>query len=206
MISIAAAQSTTAWTPDDIFASCYQETIEYFKEDNQVERKCAQVSQKDFADYLSMWANTQPHGGIVFIGVEKDGTITGCAGTETKHLNELETIQRFCSDARHEFKKVPLKNPKGQDDYVLFLRVYYRQEKLVEMADGNAYAREGEEKRRQSETEKREIRLNKGELDVESEPTSPRFPDDFDIRMLNEYRNQYLAKCQLGRAIPSRAF
>ncbi|MER9315845.1 putative DNA binding domain-containing protein [Mesorhizobium sp. M0659] len=187
------------WTPDDIFGSCDQITIERFKEDNRVERKRAQVSQRDLADYLSMWGNTQPHGGIVFIGVEKDGTITGCVGTETEHLNELQTIQRFCSDARHEFKKVPVKNVKGQEDYVLVLRVYYRQDKLVEMGDGNAYIREGEEKRRLSETEKREIRLNKGELDVESEPANLKFPEDFDIPLLNDYRNQYLAKRQLGQ-------
>lgn len=187
------------WTPDDIFTSCDQAVIERFKEDNRVERKRAQVSQRDLADYLSMWGNTQPHGGIVFIGVEKDGSISGCAGTETNHLNDLQTIQRFCSDARHEFKKVAVTNAKGQSDYVLVLRVYYRADKLAEMADGNAYIREGEEKRRLTETEKREIRLNKGELDVESEPVNLNFPDDFDLQLLNEYRDQYLAKRQLAQ-------
>ncbi|WP_048648693.1 AlbA family DNA-binding domain-containing protein [Nitratireductor soli] len=177
------------WTPDDIFGSCDQETIERFAEDNRVERKRAKVSQKDLADYLSMWANTQPHGGIVFIGVENDGKITGCAKTEQEHINQLHTVQRLCSDAKHEFKKVPVKNASGQDDYMLVLRVYYRADKLVETVDGNAYIREGDEKRRLNEAEKREIRLNKGELDVESESTTLKFPDDFDITLLNVYRN-----------------
>lgn len=169
------------WTPDDIFASCDQETIKRFSEDNRVERKRARVSQRDLADYLSMWANTQPHGGVVFIGVENNGEITGCAKIEQDHINQLYSVQRLCSDAKHEFKKVPVRNSKGQDDYVIVLRVHYRSDKLVETSDGSAYIREGDEKRRLSEPEKREIRLNKGELDVESETVSLRFPIDFDI-------------------------
>lgn len=186
------------WTPDDIFASCDQETIKRFSEDNRVERKRARVSQRDLADYLSMWANTQPHGGVVFIGVENNGEITGCAKIEQDHINQLYSVQRLCSDAKHEFKKVPVRNSKGQDDYVIVLRVHYRSDKLVETSDGSAYIREGDEKRRLSEPEKREIRLNKGELDVESETVSLRFPIDFDISLLNEYRNQFIAKRQLS--------
>jgi ATP-dependent DNA helicase RecG len=187
------------WTPDDIFTSCDQATIERFSEDNRVERKRAQVSQKDLADYLSVWANTQPSGGVVFIGVEKDGQISGCARTEQEHINKLYSVQRLCPDARHEFKKVAVKNSKGDDDYVIVLRVYYRSDKLVETVDGVAFVREGEEKRRLSEAEKREMRLNKGELDVESEFVSLKFPADFDIDLLNLYRDQYLSKRQLGQ-------
>ncbi|WGD30640.1 ATP-binding protein [Ancylobacter sp. WKF20] len=187
------------WTPDDIFASCDQAIIERFKEDSRVERKRAQVSQSDLADYLSMWGNTQPHGGIVFIGVENNGLISGCAAIDIKHMNELEKIHRLCADARHEFKKVPVLNAKGQKDYVLVLRVYYRADKLVEMADGNAYIREGDEKRRLTETEKREIRLNKGEIDVESERVNLRFPDEFDLTLLDYYRTKYIAKRQLSQ-------
>ncbi|MDH4988577.1 putative DNA binding domain-containing protein [Aminobacter anthyllidis] len=186
------------WTPDDIFGSCDQETIERFAEDNRVERKRGQVSQRDLADYLSMWANTQPHGGIVFIGVENDGKLTGCAKVEQAHINQLYTVQRLCPDAKHEFKKIPVKNFSGNDDYVLVLRVHYRPDKLVETVEGSAFVREGDEKRRLSEAEKREIRLNKGELDVESEMVSLNFPVDFDISLLNTYRNQYIAKRQLS--------
>lgn len=66
------------WTPDDIFNSLDAETIGRFREDGRVERKRVEVSQKDLGDYVAMWANTQPSGGIVFIGVDNAGQITGC--------------------------------------------------------------------------------------------------------------------------------
>jgi len=152
------------WTPDDIYRALSREIVELFREDSRVERKSCRVQQRDLAEYLSMWANTQPHGGIIFIGVEKTGELTGCANLETEALNKLETVRRICPDAKHEFARVPIINSKGREDFVLAIRVYYRPDKLVETTDGEAYIREGDEKRRLNETEKREIRLNKGEL------------------------------------------
>lgn len=187
------------WTPDDIFIACDAETISRFKEDHRVERKAAKVSQRDLADYLSMWANTQPAGGIVFIGVSNTGKILGCKTLETEHMNDLRTVRKLCSDARVEFKDVPVINHNGEDDYVLVMRVYYREDKLVETDFGEAFVREGDEKRRLTEAEKREIRLQKGELDVESEGVPLRFPEDFDVQLLESFRRQFVTKRRLAR-------
>ena len=185
------------WTPDDIFGSLDEHAIGLFKEDNRIERKRVEVGQKDLSEYLSMWANTQPAGGIVFIGVDNSGVINGCKHIETEHLNKIETIRRLCPDAKHEFKRVGVKNIKGEDDFIIALRVYYRHDKLVETVDGSAFVREGDTKRRLTETEKREIRLNKGEIDVESENVQLKFPDDFDESLLSEFRSQFIIKRSL---------
>lgn len=182
------------WTPDDIYDDCSEETIQLFCEDSRIERKRARVSQQDLAEYVSMWGNTQPLGGITFIGVEDDGAISGCVGTEISHLNDLEAVRARCPDARLEFKRVPVNDG---SDYVLVMRVYYRDDKLVETTSGDAFVREGDQKRRLSETEKREIRLNKGELDCESERVPLRFPNDFDVELLEIYRDEYLVKRRL---------
>lgn len=187
------------WTPDDIFESCDADTIERFREDHRVERKRVTVSQSDLADYLSMWANTQPSGGVVFIGVADDGKIHGCKLSETEHINDLRAVRKRCTDARIEFKDVAVKNHKGEDDYVIVLRVHYREDKLVETDSGEAFVREGDEKRRLTEAEKREVRLQKGELDVESEAVPLKFPDDFDLSLLEEFRQQYISKRRLAR-------
>lgn len=188
------------WTPDDIYLRCDADTVALFREDNRVERKSAKIKQKDLADYLSMWANTQPSGGIVFIGIEDSGRITGCKSIHQNQVNEIHTVGRLCPDARIEFKKVLVSNEKNEEDFVIVLRVHYRPEKLVETVDGSAYVREGDEKRSLTETEKREIRLNKGELDVESERVPLRYPEDYDIGLLNEYKNLYTRKRQLTRS------
>ena len=132
------------WTPDDIFGSCTEETIKRFSEDSRVERKQATISQKLLSEYVAMWANTQPAGGVTFLGVADDGAIVGCKDTPQSHLNDLEAVRALCQDGRLEFKKVPVRNRKGEDDFVLVMRVYYRDDKLVETAEGNSFVREGD--------------------------------------------------------------
>jgi ATP-dependent DNA helicase RecG len=48
------------------------------KEDWRFERKAAGVPPRSLADYFSIFANTAPEGGIILIGIEDDGMITGC--------------------------------------------------------------------------------------------------------------------------------
>lgn len=82
---------------------------------------------------------------------------------------------------------------------MIAIRVLYRDDKLVETVDGSAFVREGDRKRRLTEPEKREIRLNKGELDVESERVPLVYPDDFDSNLLAAFRQEYIRKRQLGQ-------
>jgi len=185
------------WTPDDIYLTCDEATVRRFSEDNRVERKLGTLNQKLLSEYVAMWSNTQPSGGVTFLGVDDDGKLVGCKRVEQAHINDLQAVRALCPDARLEFKTVPIKNAKGQDDFILVMRVYYRENKLVETTDGQAFVREGDRKRRLTETEKREIRLNKGELDVEAERTPLTYPDDFQDDVLSMYRHEYLAKREL---------
>lgn len=182
------------WTPDDIYNACDQRIVEQFKEDGRVERKRVEVGQKDLGDYLSMWANTQPHGGLVFIGVGNDGTVLGCKHCSTEHLNAIDAVKVYCPDASSESRRIEVVNSKGQPDFIIALRVYYRPDKLVECVDGNAYIREGDTKRRLAEAEKREMKLNRGELDFECERTILTFPDDFNAEVLEYYRAGFIEK------------
>ncbi len=186
------------WTPDDIYRAANEDVIRQFAEDNRVERKRVEVSQRDLAEYMSMWANTQPHGGIVFIGVADTGEIRGCKNSAVAHLNDLEAAQRLCPDARCEFKRIAVRNRWEQEDFVIVLRVLYRHDRLVETSWGEAFIREGEDKRRLSEAEKREIRINRGEIDFELERVNLRYPADFDLDLINEYCRQYRAKRRIS--------
>ena len=187
------------WTPDDIFSRIDEAIIADFKEDGRVERKRVEVSRKDLSEYLSMWANTQPSGGLIFVGVGNDGKIMGCAHVEAKRLNDIESIRPLCPDARFDLKKVPVQNHKGKDDFIIVFRVHYRDDKVVETVSGDAFVREGEDKRLLTEIEKRELRLNKGELDVESERVPLTYPKDFDTGLIARFKEQYITKRRLSQ-------
>ena len=188
------------WTPDDIYVPCDEAIVTQFSEDSRVERKLATINQRLLAEYVSMWANTQPMGGVTFLGISDKGQVVGCKGVAQGHLNDLESVRVLCPDGHLEFKRVGVTNERGEPDFILVMRVYYREDKLVETSSGEAFIREGDKKRRLTDTEKREIRLNKGELDVESERVSIRYPDDFDVDLLNQYRNDYVKKRSANRS------
>ena len=185
------------WTPDDIFIHLDSAAVQRFKEDGRLERKRARIAQRDLAEYYSMWANTQPNGGIILLGVENDGAISGCSSLSDNQLNEIDTTRRLCPDARCDFKRVAVPNARHKPDFIVAIRVYYREDKLVETTAGDAFIREGEDKRRLTELEKREIRLNKGQLDVEREKITLKYPEDFDTKLIALFHEQYVAKRRL---------
>src|SRR5260221_426337 len=48
------------------------------REDRRIERKSAGIHPQQIGDYLSMWANTAPDGGVLVVGMEDDGAVSGC--------------------------------------------------------------------------------------------------------------------------------
>ena len=157
------------WTSDDIFEAANEKIIKKFGEDYRVERKSAKKDPKQIALDISSFANSSPHGGVIFIGVEDDGQITGFNINGSKDISDFEAVGQLCPDARLSTKHIPVKNDDGSPDVVLAIRVYYRQDRLVETNSGEAYVKMGKQKRRLSEQEKWEIRIAKGEIDYEKE-------------------------------------
>ena len=55
-----------------------------------------------------MYSNTSD-GGVLLLGVENDGTISGCSDLGEDRLNSLEKIHsQGCPEARPEFKRIPV--------------------------------------------------------------------------------------------------
>lgn len=181
------------WTPDEIYDRIDASNVLAFVEDRRVERKGIGVQPKALAEYLSMWSNTQPHGGIIIVGINNGGEVEGCLGLSPARKNDLESLTQLCPDARWVSKEVPVKNNRGQDDFVLVYRVDYRADKLVETSGGDAFIREGDNKLRITETLKRELRISKGEIHYELEPVSLKYPDDFDIDEVNKFCHAFFA-------------
>src|ERR1044072_5056490 len=77
------------WTLDEIYESIGQDTFARFSEDHRLERKPAGIHADPLATYVCMWANSPPDGGLIAVGIEDDGTISGCKA-RTDHLIEVE--------------------------------------------------------------------------------------------------------------------
>lgn len=186
------------WTPDDIFAAAQQEgmrILSLFVEDSRVEWKSARYEPKDLGDYFSMWANTQPHGGIIAVGIEKDGQVGGCLSVGSTRVSAFERAgPDYCPDAQYDIRRIEAQRSSGDSDFVLLIRVFYRPDRLVETVRGEAFVRTGNQKRRLNEDEKREIRINKGQIAYEKEPVGLKYPTDFDSLLIRDFCSHYRAK------------
>ena len=103
-----------------------------------------------------MWANTQAYGGLIVIGVENDGKVSGCVSVGMDKISDFEQIGPLqCPDARFDVRRIEAKRSDGSADFLLLLRVFYRPDKLVETVRLEAFIRSGKSKRQLSEDEKR---------------------------------------------------
>lgn len=167
--------------PDQIFESDDPAFICRLTEDTRFDRKSGRIDGHGLAVCLSAFGNGPAvEGGVVAVGIEKDGKVTGCAGLSEAKLQEIETAGRDqCPDGRFETRRLEVTNFRGEPDFLILVRVYYVESRLVSLTNEQAYCRQGDKCRRLTDSEKQEIRISKGERSFELEPARIKYPEDF---------------------------
>jgi ATP-dependent DNA helicase RecG len=180
------------WKPDEIFRCEDGEFLASLAEDARFEKKSARIKPSELATYLSAFGNGPAiEGGVLVIGIEDDGRITGCRTVQSDKIALLELMGRDnCTSGRFESRRVPVKNASGEDDFLIVARIYYVEDRLVELTNGISYCRESNRVRRLTESEKQEIRIDKGERAFELEPTSLDYPDQFRQKSIEIFANR----------------
>jgi ATP-dependent DNA helicase RecG len=175
-------------SPDDIYETAHQSIFANLAEDRRIERKPPGVQAQHLASYFSMWANTVPEGGLIVVGIEDDGTLTGCHRLSSDQLNELEKApHRLCPDAKVESKRVEVVVDGTTPSFIVMFRVRYREDKVVRTHANEAFIRYGDEKHKLVETEIHELEIDKRQVDIEKEPISLRYPEDFDGELIRRF-------------------
>lgn len=175
-------------TVSEIYESAEPALLAKLKEDRRIERKPPAYQAKYLADYISMFANTKPDGGIVVVGMENDGRISGCSGITQSRLNDLERAgQMYCPDAKYESRRIAATNASGAADFLLLIRIFYREDKVAKTVSGEAYVRLGESKEKLRQEQIRELEIDKGQVEFEQEPCGLTFPSDFDLELVRQF-------------------
>jgi ATP-dependent DNA helicase RecG len=184
-------------TPDEIFDRLDQSALETLKEDRRVERKPPGFSGEPLGEYVSMWANTPPDGGLIVLGMSDDGTIAGCSGLSHEQLNRTDKVQDLCPDSRCEIKRVQVSRNDGVSDFLIVIRVYYLKNRTARTPKGEVFARRGDEKRRLKYEEIRQLQIDKGEIAFEQEPCGLQYPDDFDLVAIHSFAESVRSMCEI---------
>jgi ATP-dependent DNA helicase RecG len=175
--------------PADLYEMADEQLLKVFREDRRVERKPVGVQPRELGDLFSEFANT-PGGGLIAVGVENDGLLSGCKCRDSAWLNKLEHAgDIYCSEASYEYKRVAVSNKNGERDFVLLIYVRFSAQRVVKTSDGKAFYRHGESKRRLSTDEIRELELERGQVDFENERSLLAYPDDFVNEMIENFCN-----------------
>jgi len=167
--------------PDQIFESDDPDFICRLTEDTRFDRKSGRIDGNGLAVCLSAFGNgPAAEGGVVAVGIEKDGKVTGCASLSEAKLQEIETAGRDqCPDGRFETRRIEVKNFKGETDFLILIRIHFVERRLVSLTNEQAYCRQGDKCRRLTDSEKQEIRISKGERSFELEAATIKYPADF---------------------------
>lgn len=187
--------------PDEIFDGADEELLKKLSESRHIERKPAAFSGDKIGDYLCMWANTSPAGGILVCGMNDDGTFGGCLKLTTQQVNDREKAGHvYCPDAKFETKQVRVKNAQGDDDFALIFRVQYNQNAVVQTVAGNVFVRRGDSKCQLKGDEIRELKADKGEVSFEQQRCGLKFPADFNETAID----QFVSRVKKARKLDER--
>ncbi|BAV63743.1 ATP dependent DNA helicase RecG [Sphingobium cloacae] len=177
------------YKPDQIYESDDPSLFARLTEDARFDRKAGNTDARVFAKYLSAFGNgPSVDGGVLAIGVENDGTLSGCKHLSQDQLSGAESMgHTFCPDGRFVTRRLHIKNKKGEDDFIVLARINYVDDKVVQLTDGTAYERLGQDCRKLTEEKKQEKRIDKGERSFEQEPCGLIYPDDFDMSKISRF-------------------
>jgi len=184
--------SPSLLTPDEIFERANQDLLIALKEDRRIERKPSGIKPHLLAEYVSMWGNTKPHGGLIIVGMENDGSVKrGCDSISQDKLNEFENVAHdLCQFAKSDTKLISSLRTNGSYDRLLLIRVFYNRDRVVRTHKNEAFIRLGESKHKLSEAEIRELEIDKGQTSFERDPVKElRFPKDFNSTLVQQFAN-----------------
>ncbi len=160
------------------------------------------------------------------VGIEDNGKIAGCHSLTQDQLNAIEKAGHiYCSEAKVNSRFVAVLSADGQDSFIVLLRVFYNEDKVVFDSAGNAFVRIGDSKHKLTTEEIRELQNDKGQLAFEQEPCGLEFPEAFDQALLKNFtdgikrlraiedwhsdpdilRHRHLGKIKDGEFVPNNA-
>jgi ATP-dependent DNA helicase RecG len=115
LIDFKASRHHPTLSVDEIFDTADEKLLHDLGEDRRIERKPASIHCKELGEYISMWANTSPDGGLIVIGMGDGGTPSGLTQQGAKRWNDLEKAHEiYAPDARVDSKRVPIHDALGQ--------------------------------------------------------------------------------------------
>ena len=160
--------------------SLTSDKLQYSVENQYFERKSARIQDKEIAHQISAMANAS--GGVIAVGIEGNGDITGVTDERENKLRQVpfEFLQTI---PNHQVEILLAENGKK----VFLFHVSPMPDEVIKGKDGEAYLRVGDTSRKLNAEQLLELEYSKGIRSYETQVVNDASLDDLDLVLIQEY-------------------
>lgn len=162
-------------------------TIERLKtmvESQFFDRKSARLTPRDFAHQLSAFANAS--GGLVVIGIEDNGTITGVTDVQENGFRQA-AFENLRIPPEYEVEMVPCALDNGNDGKIMLFHIATSANEIIKLKNGEAYLRVGDHSVKLNSEMLAELEYSKGIKSYEARVIDDATIDDLDRELIDRY-------------------
>lgn len=131
------------------------------KENQHFDRKSARIDTRKIANHISAFANAS--GGVLVIGIEDEGKLTGFNEIGLSKLHKFKTIpfDFLKSSPVVKTEVIHIKGNKSKDIILLIYHIKASGKKIIRTVSDDVYLRVGDQSRKLTEDEIRELEYKK---------------------------------------------
>lgn len=155
-------------------------------ESQYFDRKSARIEPKNLANVIASFANA--NGGVIAVGVEDDGTISGINNLSSKQKNELMKITT--NNYLKQLPFVDIEEIEINDKIILLYHVRATIDKIIRNVKDEVYLRQGDSSIKLNSESIRILEYNRQERDFENELVKNFDLDDIDDEIVELYKKK----------------
>ena len=169
-------------------------------EENQYfDRKSARIKPADILRHIVAFANA--NGGVLAIGIEDNGEITGFDGMNAHKVNEfLEAPYLVDGHVKINYEERVIKNKK-----VLLFEIEPSENYVIKTKDSKVYLRVGDKSKLLNHEQIIQLEYDKGERRFEDLVVEESTFEDVDIKLLSKYKEILNTNLSLEEILEARA-
>ncbi|MGL9746207.1 ATP-binding protein [Enterococcus sp. DIV0170] len=180
--------------------------LQYEKEGQTLDRKRASIEPKKVAEQISAFANAE--GGLLIIGIEDNGEITGFKYPKSKNIEEyIEAPHTFLMRfPKYKFERLPVVNFKGESDELLLFIIEPSYESIISLKDESVFLRVNDKCKRQSHSQITQLEYDRGSRKFEEELVEYSSIEDVNESLVEEFRQLLGTSVSTEKLLKARGF
>lgn len=152
------------------------------------DRKSARLAAKDFAHQLCAFSNAA--GGLVVIGIEDDGSITG-VNAEQENAFRKAAFEHLQIPPEYEIEVVNCTTSSDLPCNIMLFHIYSSANEIIKMKNGDAYLRTGDSSRKLNADQLIALEYSKGIKSFESRIVEEASIEDLDKSLIQEFASLF---------------